>query len=46
MEFNSLKEFKEAIMEWNVLNGHEISFEKNESYRVRNVCKEDSLKKG
>jgi hypothetical protein len=46
MEFNSLKEFKDAIREWNVLNGHEISFEKNESYRVRTVCKEDAVKKG
>jgi hypothetical protein len=46
MEFNSLKEFKDAIREWNVLNGHEISFEKNESYRVRIVCKEDAVKKG
>jgi len=46
MKFNSSREFKDAIIEWNVLNGYEISFEKNESYRVRTVCKEDALKKG
>ena len=46
MEFNSLREFKDAMIEWNVLNGYQISFEKNESYRVRNVCKEEALKKG
>ena len=46
MEFNSLREFKDAMIEWNVLNGYQISFEKYESYRVRNVCKEDALKKG
>lgn len=34
------------MIEWNVLNGYEISFEKNESYRVRTVCKENALKKG
>jgi len=26
MKFNSLKEFKDAIIEWNVLNGYEITF--------------------
>ena len=39
MEFNSLREFKDAIIEWNVLNGYEFDFIKNESYRVRVVCK-------
>jgi len=41
MEFNSLKEFEDAIIEWNVLNGYEITFIKNESYRARVVCKTD-----
>ena len=41
MEFNSLKEFEDAIIEWNVLNGYEITFIKNESYRARAVCKTD-----
>jgi len=35
MEFNSLKEFKDAIIEWNVLNGHEIKMPKNEPGRVK-----------
>ncbi|XP_058766212.1 uncharacterized protein LOC131639766 [Vicia villosa] len=39
MEFNTLVDFKEAIREWSVLNGREISFVKNESYRVRVECK-------
>jgi hypothetical protein len=39
MEFNSLKQFKDAIREWNVLNRYEITFLKNESYRARAVCK-------
>ncbi|XP_058783990.1 uncharacterized protein LOC131658743 [Vicia villosa] len=39
MEFNTLVDFKEAIREWSVLNGREINFVKNESYRVRVECK-------
>jgi len=39
MKFNSLKEFKGAIIEWTVFNGYEITFVKNESYMVRVVCK-------
>ncbi|XP_058748392.1 uncharacterized protein LOC131621369 [Vicia villosa] len=39
MEFNSLDEFREAIREWSVLNGREIKFVKNESYRVRVECR-------
>ena len=39
MEFKSLSEFKDAIREWSVLNGTEITFVKNESYRVRVECK-------
>ncbi|XP_058766709.1 uncharacterized protein LOC131640313 [Vicia villosa] len=39
MEFNSLDDFIEAIREWSVLNGREITFVKNESYRVRVECR-------
>ncbi|CAI8605785.1 unnamed protein product [Vicia faba] len=39
MEFISLSEFKDAIRDWSVLNGREITFVKNESYRVRVECK-------
>src|ERR1051325_1722823 len=39
MEFNCLDEFREAIREWSVLNGREIKFVKNESYRVRVECR-------
>jgi len=39
MEFSSLKEFKQAIMEHNVLNGKEVQFVKNDHKRVRAVCK-------
>jgi hypothetical protein len=41
MEFNSMKEFKDAIIEWNVLKGHQIKMPKNEPGRVRVVCKEE-----
>lgn len=34
MEFNSFSEFKDAIREWYVLNGREITFVKNEIYMV------------
>ncbi|XP_039682969.1 uncharacterized protein [Medicago truncatula] len=40
MEFNTLVEFKEAIIEWNVLNGYQIKMPKNESYRVRVECRD------
>ena len=39
MEFKYLSEFKDAIRERSVLNGREITFVKNESYRVRVECK-------
>lgn len=39
MKFNSLVDFREEICEWSVLNGREITFVKNESYRVRVECK-------
>ncbi|XP_014515308.1 uncharacterized protein LOC106773133 [Vigna radiata var. radiata] len=39
MEFCSLKEFKNAVMEHSVLNGKEIKFVKNDLTRVREKCK-------
>ncbi|WVZ24109.1 hypothetical protein V8G54_002653 [Vigna mungo] len=39
MEFGSLKEFKNALMEHSVLNGKEIKFVKNDLTRVRVECK-------
>jgi len=41
MEFSSMKEFKDAIRHWNVLNGHAIKMPTNEPGRVRVLCKED-----
>jgi len=38
LEFKSLAEFKETITKWNVLNGYEIKFVKNDKIRVRVVC--------
>ncbi|XP_058753414.1 uncharacterized protein LOC131626580 [Vicia villosa] len=38
MEFNTLDYFREAIREWKVLNGREITFVKNEGYKVRVEC--------
>ncbi|KAJ1395436.1 hypothetical protein SESBI_33394 [Sesbania bispinosa] len=35
MEFASLKEFKDAILEHSILNGKEVTFEKNDTVRVR-----------
>ncbi|XP_014523658.1 uncharacterized protein LOC106779953 [Vigna radiata var. radiata] len=39
MEFCSLKEFKNALMEHSLLNGKEIKFMKNDLTRVRAECK-------
>ncbi|KAJ1429703.1 Transposase, MuDR, plant [Sesbania bispinosa] len=38
MEFSSLKEFKDAILEHSVLNGREIIFEKNDKVGARVRC--------
>ena len=39
MEFSSLKQFKQALMEHSVLNGREVKFFKNDDVRVRAICK-------
>nr|KYP42520.1 hypothetical protein KK1_036047 [Cajanus cajan]KYP42521.1 hypothetical protein KK1_036048 [Cajanus cajan] len=39
LEFGFIKEFKEAILEYNVLNGKEIRFDFNDKKRVRARCK-------
>lgn len=39
MEFNSLTDFKDAIIEWLVLNGRENTFVKKESNMVKVKCK-------
>ena len=39
MEFSSLKQFKQALMEHSVLNGREVKFVKNDDVRVRAICK-------
>jgi len=39
MEFCSLKQFKQALMEHFVLNGREIKFIKNDNVRVRAIFK-------
>ncbi|WVZ16542.1 hypothetical protein V8G54_009524 [Vigna mungo] len=39
MEFCTLREFKNAVMEHNVLNGKEVKFVKNDLTRARAVCK-------
>ena len=39
MQFNSQDDFRYAIREWSVLNGREVAFVKNESDRVRVVCR-------
>ncbi|KAJ1378506.1 Transposase, MuDR, plant [Sesbania bispinosa] len=41
MEFGSLMEFKEAILEHFVLTGREIKFEKNDKIRCRVRCKQE-----
>jgi hypothetical protein len=38
LEFNSLKEFRDAVREWSALKGLPIDWVKNESTRVRVVC--------
>ncbi|XP_039685105.1 uncharacterized protein [Medicago truncatula] len=44
IEFKSLDEFKEALTEWNELNGWEFKMVKNDNERVRAVCN-NKLKK-
>jgi len=39
MEFCSLKNFKQTLMEHSVLNGKEVKFVKNDQKRVRVICK-------
>ena len=39
MEFTSLKEFKEVILEYNVLIWREIKFDFNDKRRARARCK-------
>ena len=39
MEFNSNREFKDAIIDWNVLNGYQIKMSKNEPDTIRVICK-------
>jgi len=41
MQFSSLKEFKQAIMEHSVLNDKKVQFVKNDQNRVRAVCKKN-----
>ncbi|XP_058744588.1 uncharacterized protein LOC131617289 [Vicia villosa] len=40
MEFSSLKQFKKAVLEHNVLNGREVKFAKNDGERCRVICKD------
>ncbi|KAJ1397079.1 Transposase, MuDR, plant [Sesbania bispinosa] len=40
MEFASLREFKDAILEHFVLNGREVKFVKNDKVRVKLRCKQ------
>lgn len=37
MKFNSLRQFKEAILEYSVLNGRQIKLKKNDGDRVMYV---------
>jgi len=43
MEFSSLKQFKNAILEHNVLNGKEVKFKKNDANRVRVRCTSEDI---
>lgn len=38
MKFNSLSDFKDAIIKWPILNGRKTTFVKNESNIVRVEC--------
>ncbi|KAI5418497.1 hypothetical protein KIW84_042934 [Lathyrus oleraceus] len=40
MEFFSLKQFKDAILEHNILNSRDVRFEKNDANKCRMVCKD------
>ena len=39
MQFTSMKDFKEGIMEFFVLNGYQVNFPKNDCIRVKAVHK-------
>ncbi|CAK8544632.1 unnamed protein product [Lathyrus sativus] len=40
MKFSSLKQFKDAILEHNILNGLDVRFEKNDANICRMLCKD------
>lgn len=42
MLFKDHKEFKEAVKSYSIKNGKEVKFFKNESWRVKSVCKKDA----
>lgn len=42
MKFNSLVDFRDDIGDWSILNDREITFVKNESYRLRMECRSKS----
>lgn len=42
MDFKSLKDFKEGVREWCVLNGTQIKVLKNDKERCRIVCKDSN----
>lgn len=39
MQFTSMKDFKEGIMEFSVLNNYQVNFPKNDHLRFRAMCK-------
>ncbi|CAK8563696.1 unnamed protein product [Lathyrus sativus] len=40
MKFSSFRQFKDAILEHNILSGRDVKFEKNNANRCRVVCKD------
>ncbi|KAH7842834.1 hypothetical protein Vadar_009640 [Vaccinium darrowii] len=41
MKFSGPRQFREFLKEWNVANGYDIKYTKNESSRITSVCKYD-----
>ncbi|KAF7128017.1 hypothetical protein RHSIM_Rhsim11G0080600 [Rhododendron simsii] len=39
MKFTGARQFREFLKEWNVVNGYDIEYKKNESTRITTVCR-------
>ena len=41
LEFTSIKQFKEVVREYNLLNGYDVRFRSNDSSRYKVKCRSE-----